>query len=61
VTEALSKQRSALTGSSQLNQSTDVTGKRKMNFSITQSQFNAMQDQVRQKLGMTMPMLGGHA
>ena len=40
----------------------DANGnKRKINFSITQSQFNAMQDQVRSKLGLTMPMLGNHA
>ena len=36
-----------------LNRSMD---NKKVNFSITQAQFNAMQDQVRSKLGMTMPM-----
>ena len=44
-----------------LDRSIDGTGQKTINFSITQSQFNAMQDQVRSKLGMTMPMLGGHA
>ena len=44
-----------------VNRSMEVGGARRINFSITQSQFNAMQDQVRNKLGMTMPMLGNHA
>lgn len=44
-----------------VNRSMEVGGARRINFSITQSQFNAMQDQVRNKLGMTMPSLGNHA
>jgi len=35
--------------------------RRTVNFSITESQFNAMQDQVRSKLGMTTPMIGNHS
>ena len=43
-----------------LNRSQDISSQRKVNFSITQAQFNAMQDQVRSKLGMTMPFIGAH-